>query len=265
MAKPLQGTVALVTGASSGIGEATALALAEQGANVAVAARRVDRLEALAERIRQAGSEVLVLETDVTKEDQAREMVEKTVARFARLDTLVNNAGLMLLGPAVGADVTEWVRMMELNVEGLMYCTHYAMPHLLGRGAAGTAARRRPRQHQLRRGPRRARGRRRLQRDEVRGGRVQRSAAAGGHAAARARLPDRAGDGCDGAAEPQPAGDPHSAPPRPIRFRSRCKPRTSPTRSSTSSRVRATSGSTKSSSARPSRSAERGGTRAAAR
>jgi NADP-dependent 3-hydroxy acid dehydrogenase YdfG len=131
MAKPLQGTVALVTGASSGIGEATALALAEQGAAVAVAARRLDRLEALADRIRQAGSEVLVLETDVTKEDQARQMVEKTVERFSRLDTLVNNAGLMLLGPVVGADATEWMRMLELNVEGLMYCTHYALPHLL--------------------------------------------------------------------------------------------------------------------------------------
>jgi NADP-dependent 3-hydroxy acid dehydrogenase YdfG len=131
MAKPLQGTVALVTGASSGIGEATALALAEQGAGVAIAARRVDRLEALAERIRRAGAEVLVLETDVTKEDEARRMVEKTVARFARLDTLVNNAGVMLLGPIPDADVSEWVRMLELNVEGLMYCTHAALPHLL--------------------------------------------------------------------------------------------------------------------------------------
>ena len=131
MAKPLQGTVALVTGASSGIGEATALALAEQGADVAIAARRVDRLEALAERIRRAGAEVLVLETDVTKEDEARAMVQKTVARFARLDTLVNNAGLMLLGPISDADVTEWLRMLHLNVEGLMFGTHAALPHLL--------------------------------------------------------------------------------------------------------------------------------------
>ncbi|HEV3086236.1 MAG TPA: SDR family NAD(P)-dependent oxidoreductase [Candidatus Elarobacter sp.] len=137
MAKPLQGTVALVTGASSGIGEATALALAEQGANVAIAARRLDRLEALAERIKRAGSEVLVLETDVTKEDQARQMVEKTVARFARLDTLINNAGVMLLGPVTGADVHEWVRMLELNVEGLMYCTNAALPHLLDAAQQG--------------------------------------------------------------------------------------------------------------------------------
>ncbi len=131
MAKPLHGTVALVTGASSGIGEATALALAEQGADVAIAARRLDRLEALAERITSAGCKVLVLQTDVTKEAEARAMVEKTVARFARLDTLVNNAGVMLLGPIAGADVSEWMRMLELNVEGLMYCTNAALPHLL--------------------------------------------------------------------------------------------------------------------------------------
>jgi NADP-dependent 3-hydroxy acid dehydrogenase YdfG len=131
MAKPLEGTVALVTGASSGIGEATALELARQGANVAIAARRVDRLEALAEQIRRLGAEVLVLESDITKEDQARQAVEKTVARFARLDTLVNNAGLMLLGPIAGADVTEWMRMLEINVEALMFCTNAALPHLL--------------------------------------------------------------------------------------------------------------------------------------
>jgi NADP-dependent 3-hydroxy acid dehydrogenase YdfG len=127
----LDGTVALVTGASSGIGEATARALAERGAAVAVAARRKDRLEALAESIRGSGGTVLVLETDVTDEQQATAMVERTVAELGRLDTLVNNAGVMLLGPAVDADVTEWQRMVQLNVLGLLYCAHAAMPHLL--------------------------------------------------------------------------------------------------------------------------------------
>ncbi len=130
MTPRLEGTVALVTGASSGIGEATAVALAAEGATVAVAARRRDRLEALAERIGD-DSRVLVLETDVTDEGQVRAMVERTVAEYGRLDTLVNNAGVMLLGPIVDAPVEEWRRMVELNVLGLLYCTHAALPHLL--------------------------------------------------------------------------------------------------------------------------------------
>jgi NADP-dependent 3-hydroxy acid dehydrogenase YdfG len=129
MTERLDGTVALVTGASSGIGEATAVALAEAGAQVAVAARRRDRLESLADRIGR--DRVLVLETDVTDEAQARVMVDQTVARFGRIDTLVNNAGVMLLGPIVDAPVEEWRRMVELNLLGLLYCTHASLPHLL--------------------------------------------------------------------------------------------------------------------------------------
>jgi NADP-dependent 3-hydroxy acid dehydrogenase YdfG len=129
MTERLDGTVALVTGASSGIGEATAVALAEAGAQVAVAARRRDRLESLADRIGR--DRVLVLETDVTDETQARAMVDQTVARFGRIDTLVNNAGVMLLGPIVDAPVEEWRRMVELNLLGLLYCTHASLPHLL--------------------------------------------------------------------------------------------------------------------------------------
>ena len=137
MTERLDGTVALVTGASSGIGHATAAALVEAGASVAVAARRRDRLEALAE---QLGGDVLVLETDVTDEGQARTMVERTVDHFGRLDTLVNNAGVMLLGPIVDAPVEEWRRMVELNLLGLLYATHAALPHLLT--AAGSDPRR---------------------------------------------------------------------------------------------------------------------------
>jgi len=136
MARRLEGTVALVTGASSGIGEATAVALAAEGASVAVAARRRDRLEALAARIRD-DARVLVLETDVTDEDQARAMVDRTVSELGRLDTLVNNAGVMLLGPVEGAPVEEWRRMVELNVLGLLYATHAALPHLLEAAARG--------------------------------------------------------------------------------------------------------------------------------
>ena len=122
--------MALVTGASSGIGEATAIALAAEGATVAIAARRRDRLEQVVERI-GADTDVLVVETDITDEAAARAMVEATVTEFGRLDTVVNNAGVMLLGPIVDAPVEEWRRMVELNVLGLLYTTHAALPHLL--------------------------------------------------------------------------------------------------------------------------------------
>jgi NADP-dependent 3-hydroxy acid dehydrogenase YdfG len=131
MTESLDRTVALVTGASSGIGEATALALADQGASIAIAARRVDRLEGLAKQIRDGGGTALVIQADVTDEAAARDMVSRTVEEFGRLDTLINNAGVMLLGPAVDAPLSEWQRMVELNVLGLLYCAHAAMPHLL--------------------------------------------------------------------------------------------------------------------------------------
>jgi NADP-dependent 3-hydroxy acid dehydrogenase YdfG len=130
MAKRLEGTVALVTGASSGIGEAASVALAEEGATVALVARRRDRLEALAGRLGGAGK-ALVVEADITDPAQAERAVATTVAELGRLDTLVNNAGVMLLGPILDAPVEEWRRMIELNVLGLLYCTHAALPHLL--------------------------------------------------------------------------------------------------------------------------------------
>jgi NADP-dependent 3-hydroxy acid dehydrogenase YdfG len=129
MSQRLAGTVALVTGASSGIGEATALVLAEEGATVSLVARRRDRLEALAGRI--GGDKALVIEADVTDQAQAEQAVATTVAERGRLDILINNAGVMLLGPIVGAPIEEWQRMVDLNLLGLLYCTHAALPHLL--------------------------------------------------------------------------------------------------------------------------------------
>ena len=133
----LAGTTALVTGASSGIGEATAVALAASGASVALVARRRDRLQQLAERIEHAGGTALVLEADVTDQAQALDAVAQTVERLGRLDVLVNNAGVMLLGPAEHAPVEEWQRMVELNVLGLMYCASAALPHLLAAAQDG--------------------------------------------------------------------------------------------------------------------------------
>ncbi len=128
----LSGTVSLVTGASSGIGEATARTLAQHGAAVAIVARRRERLEELADSIGQSGGgRALVIEADVTSKEQAEQAVHQTVSELGRLDTLVNNAGVMLLGPAVGAPLAEWERMLAVNVAGLLYCAHAALPHLL--------------------------------------------------------------------------------------------------------------------------------------
>jgi len=127
----LQGTVALVTGASSGIGEATARELAANGSAVALVARRVDRLEALADEIRASGSTAIALEADVTQRSEAEAAVKRAVDELGRLDVLVNNAGVMLLGPVVDAPVEEWERMVQLNVLGLLYCAKAALPHLL--------------------------------------------------------------------------------------------------------------------------------------
>lgn len=127
----LDSTVALITGASSGIGEAAALALAAAGAAVAIVARRRDRLDDLAGRIGQSGVKALVIEADVTNEADARAAVARTVAELGRLDTVVNNAGVMLLGPLVDADTGEWSRMIDLNVRALLHVSHAALPHLL--------------------------------------------------------------------------------------------------------------------------------------
>ena len=131
MESKLTGTAALVTGASSGIGAATARQLAELGASVALVARRKDRLEDLAAEIEKAGGTALVVAADITDRIQAEGAVQQAVQGFGRLDILVNNAGLMLLGPVVGADAEEWDRMIAINVQGLLYTTRAALPHLL--------------------------------------------------------------------------------------------------------------------------------------
>jgi NADP-dependent 3-hydroxy acid dehydrogenase YdfG len=131
VASSLNDTVSLVTGASSGIGQATALALAAEGSTVALVARRRDRLDELAKEIEGQSGRAIVIEADVGSEEQARAAVERTVGELGRLDTLINNAGVMLLGPVENAPLEEWQRMVSVNVEGLLYCAHAALPHLL--------------------------------------------------------------------------------------------------------------------------------------
>src|SRR5579875_2108257 len=128
MSKPLEGRVALVTGASSGFGEAIALSLAEAGARVALAARREDRLNALAERIEAQGGEALAITADLAREDEAQRIVRETEARFGRLDILVNNAGVMYLEPVAEADLGRWRHMIELNLIGLIAASQAALP-----------------------------------------------------------------------------------------------------------------------------------------
>jgi NADP-dependent 3-hydroxy acid dehydrogenase YdfG len=135
MGDELSGRVVAVTGASSGIGEATALACAREGAAVALAARRLDRIEALAEKITAAGGNAIAVQTDVGEEDEARAFVARTHSELGRLDVLVNNAGVMLLGPIEHADTEEWRRMIHANVFGVLYCTHAALPLMKAQGS----------------------------------------------------------------------------------------------------------------------------------
>jgi NADP-dependent 3-hydroxy acid dehydrogenase YdfG len=135
MTERLRDTVALVTGASSGIGEATALALAAEGATVALVARRRDRLDDLKARIETLGGRAVAVEADVSDREQATAAVGFVVDQLGRLDTLVNNAGLMRMGPAAEADPADWDRMIAVNVSGLLYVTRAALPHLISAAA----------------------------------------------------------------------------------------------------------------------------------
>jgi NADP-dependent 3-hydroxy acid dehydrogenase YdfG len=133
----LSSTVALVTGASSGIGEATALALATEGATVAIVARRADRLEALAKRMGDVGPEPIVIPADLTDGSEAPRVIQEVLGEAERLDILVNNAGVMLLGPVSGALLEEWEQMIDINIRGLLYCASAALPHLLDAAERG--------------------------------------------------------------------------------------------------------------------------------
>ncbi len=135
MSIDLSGQVVAVTGASSGIGEATALACARAGAAVALAARRTDRIQELAERIAGEGGRAIAVTADVGEEDQASAFVQRAHSELGRLDVLVNNAGVMLLGPIENAPTEEWRRMIHTNVFGVLYCSHAALPLMHAQGS----------------------------------------------------------------------------------------------------------------------------------
>jgi NADP-dependent 3-hydroxy acid dehydrogenase YdfG len=132
--RKLQGKVAVVTGASSGIGEATALALAEEGARLVLAARRRERLDELAGRIRAKGGEALPIETDVTDEGQARALVEGAVAAFGRVDMLLNIAGVGVAAPLRNTTTAEYRQMVDVNILGVLYPINAALPHMQRQG-----------------------------------------------------------------------------------------------------------------------------------
>ncbi len=135
MTHSLENKVAIITGASSGIGEATALRLAQAGATVVLAARRVERLEALASRIEQSGGTALAVTTDVTDSMSAQGMARKARDAFGRIDILVNNAGIMPLSPISKLKVEEWDRMIDVNIKGVLHCIAATLPSMLEQGS----------------------------------------------------------------------------------------------------------------------------------
>jgi NADP-dependent 3-hydroxy acid dehydrogenase YdfG len=131
----LQDKIAIVTGASSGIGEAAARALATGGVRVVLAARRAGRLEALRSEIEDSGGTALVVATDVTDRGAVEALAARTLEAFGRIDILINNAGVMLLSPIRALEVDEWDRMIEVNVRGALYCIAAVLPSMLEQGS----------------------------------------------------------------------------------------------------------------------------------
>ena len=135
MTDSLKDKVAIITGASSGIGEATARRLAESGARLVLAARRVERLEALAADIERREGTALVAPTDVTDERSVQRLARTALDAFGRIDILINNAGIMPLSPISKLRVEEWDRMIDVNIKGVLYCIAATLPTMLEQGS----------------------------------------------------------------------------------------------------------------------------------
>ncbi len=128
MKNNIEGKVVVITGGSSGLGEATARYLAEKGAKIVLGARRLNKLEVIADEIKQKGGAVEVLKTDVTKAEDVKALVKKAIDRFGKIDVLVNNAGIMPLAPLAALKVDEWDSMIDVNIKGVLYGIAAALP-----------------------------------------------------------------------------------------------------------------------------------------
>jgi NADP-dependent 3-hydroxy acid dehydrogenase YdfG len=135
MSENIEGKVVVVTGASSGLGEAAARLLSARGATLVLGARRIDRLQALADELSAAGGQALALETDVTDRAQVQALVDAAVRAYGRVDVMINNAGLMPQSRLEKLRVDEWDRMIDVNVKGVLYGIAAALPHMIERGA----------------------------------------------------------------------------------------------------------------------------------
>jgi NADP-dependent 3-hydroxy acid dehydrogenase YdfG len=130
MTQGIKGKIVVVTGASSGLGEATARLLSAQGATVVLGARRADRLQSLAKELEVRGGKALALTTDVTRREQVKALVDSAVQTYGRIDVMINNAGLMPQAPLERLKVDEWDRMIDVNVKGVLYGIAAALPHM---------------------------------------------------------------------------------------------------------------------------------------
>ncbi|WP_341318211.1 SDR family oxidoreductase [Paraburkholderia sp. IMGN_8] len=128
MSHGIEGKVVVITGASSGLGEATARLLSSKGAALVLGARRLDRLEKIAGELRARGGKVEVLATDVTRRADVDALVALAVERFGKADVIVNNAGLMAIAPLAETKVDEWERMIDINIKGVLYGIAAALP-----------------------------------------------------------------------------------------------------------------------------------------
>ena len=130
MTEGIKDKVVVVTGASSGLGEATARLLSAQGATVVLGARRADRLQLLAKDLEARGGKALALTTDVTRREQVKALVDSAVQTYGRIDVMINNAGLMPQAPLERLKVDEWDRMIDVNIKGVLYGIAAALPHM---------------------------------------------------------------------------------------------------------------------------------------
>jgi NADP-dependent 3-hydroxy acid dehydrogenase YdfG len=131
----LKDKVAIVTGASSGIGRATAIALAKAGAKVAIAARRTQLLEDLQKEITKIGAECITVPCDVTKRKDCQALIDAAIKKWNRIDILINNAGIMPLSFVKNLKVDEWEQMVDVNIKGVLFCTASTIPHMINQNS----------------------------------------------------------------------------------------------------------------------------------